>query len=398
MSRTIVDVHILQTVPPSNLNRDDTGSPKTAVYGGARRSRVSSQAWKRATRVAFAQLLDRSELGVRTKRVVDLLAERIKTLAPELDERAAELAGETLKAVGILKASEKASEPAQEDMAQEDMAQEEEAPAKAKAVAESSYLVFFSARQVDNLAEAAVAAERADQEFAEALKAHDVKALANRDHSVDVALFGRMVTDVKDISVDAAAQVAHAISVHPVDNEFDYFTAVDDRKLDADEAGAAMLGTVEFNSATLYRYATVDVDRLRDNLGDPLAVRRALEAFVRAFATSMPTGKQNTFANHTLPDAIAVVLRDTQPISFVGAFEEPVIDDLTTGRVRTAADRLAEYAADVERAYGARPVRSWVVRVGDRTKALASLGEEVTMDELVTAVGSQAADRVADRP
>jgi CRISPR system Cascade subunit CasC len=207
-----------------------------------------------------------------------------------------------------------------------------------------------------------------------------------------------MVADVSDINVDAAAQVAHAISVHPVDNEYDYFTAVDDRKEAVDETGAGMIGTVEFNSATLYRYATVDVDRLRDNLGDPLAVRRALEAFLRAFATSMPTGKQNTFANRTLPDAIVVILRDTQPVNLVGAFEEPVLDGLTTGRVRMAADRLAEYAADVERAYGARPVRSWVVRVGDRTKAVASLGEEVTMDELITAVGDQAADRMANRP
>jgi CRISPR system Cascade subunit CasC len=385
MSRTIVDVHILQTVPPSNLNRDDTGSPKTAQYGGVRRSRVSSQAWKRATRVAFAQLLDRAELGVRTKRVVELLADRIKALAPELDERATDLAAGTLKAVGVLKASDQANK-------------DEGASAKKKAAAESSYLVFFSARQLDNLAEAAIAAAQADQQFTETLKAHNVKALANRDHSVDVALFGRMVADVKDINVDAAAQVAHAISVHPVDNEYDYFTAVDDRKEAVDESGAGMIGTVEFNSATLYRYATVDVDRLRDNLGDPLAVRRALEAFLRAFATSMPTGKQNTFANHTLPDAIVVLLRATQPINFVGAFEEPVIDGLTAGRVRMAADRLAEYATDVERAYGARPVRSWVVRVGDRTKAVASLGEEVTLDELITAVGDQAADRIASKP
>jgi CRISPR system Cascade subunit CasC len=384
MSRTIVDVHILQTVPPSNLNRDDTGSPKTAQYGGVRRARVSSQAWKRATRVAFAQLLDRAELGVRTKRVVELLADRITTLAPELEERATDLAAQTLKAVGVLKAS--------------DQANKEEAPANKKAAAESSYLLFFSARQLDNLAEAAIAAAQADEQFTQALKAHNVKALANRDHSVDVALFGRMVADVKDINVDAAAQVAHAISVHPVDNEYDYFTAVDDRKEAVDESGAGMIGTVEFNSATLYRYATVDVDRLRDNLGDPLAVRRALEAFLRAFATSMPTGKQNTFANHTLPDAVVVILRDTQPINFAGAFEEPVTDGLTTGRVRMAADRLAEYAAEVERAYGVRPVRSWVVRVGDRTKAVASLGEEATMDELITAVGNQVAERMASKP
>src|SRR5690554_1122728 len=97
MSRTILDIHILQTVPPSNLNRDDTGSPKTAVYGGVRRSRVSSQAWKRATRLAFNRTLDPSELGVRTKRVVELLQEKIVALDPELTEHADELARETFK-------------------------------------------------------------------------------------------------------------------------------------------------------------------------------------------------------------------------------------------------------------------------------------------------------------
>lgn len=373
MTRTVVDIHILQTVPPSNLNRDDTGTPKTAVYGGARRSRVSSQAWKRATRIAFSELLDRRDLGVRTKRLGELLAERIKTLAPDLGEQAAELATETFKAVGL-----KVSDPDKGG--------------------ESGYLVFLSTRQIDNLAEAAVAAAHAGGKLTKALKARNVKALADRDHSVDIALFGRMVADVPDINVDAAAQVAHAISVHPVDNEYDYYTAVDDRKEAVEETGAGMIGTVEFNSATLYRYATVDVDRLRDNLGDPLAVRRALEAFLRAFVTSMPSGKQNTFANRTLPDAVVVMLRDAQPISFVVAFEEPVLDGLTTGRVRKATERLAEYAADVEQAYGARPVRSWVTRVGDRTKAIASLGDEVSMDELVAAVGAETAARLGSRP
>src|SRR5690606_19480268 len=115
----------------------------------------------------------------------------------------------------------------------------------------SGYLIFFSARQVRNLAEAAVTAARAGGKLSDTLKSQDVKALADRDHSIDVALFGRMVADVPDINVDAAAQVAHAISVHGVENEYDYYTAVDDRKAAAEETGAGMIGTVEFNSATL---------------------------------------------------------------------------------------------------------------------------------------------------
>lgn len=365
MSRTIVDVHVLQTVPPSNLNRDDTGSPKTAIYGGVRRSRVSSQAWKRATRLAFNRDLDPNELGVRTKRVVELLADEISTLDPALADGAEDLAKETFKAVGIKTSAPRKGEPE-----------------------ESGYLLFLSAQQVRGLAEAAVAAAHADGKPAEELKARKVKELADRAHSVDVALFGRMVAELPELNVDAAVQVAHAISVHAVDNEYDYFTAVDDRKHSVDETGAGMIGTVEFNSATLYRYATIDVDQLRENLGDGPAVRRAVEAFIRAFVTSMPTGKQNTFANRTLPDALLVKVRETQPINFVGAFEEPVRAGKSDGRVEEAAHRLAAYAEDVERAYGEPSVRSWLVRVGDRTDKLAGLGEEVSLNELVDVVGT----------
>jgi CRISPR system Cascade subunit CasC len=365
MSRTIIDIHILQTVPPSNLNRDDTGSPKTAVYGGVRRARVSSQAWKRATRLAFNRTLDPGELGVRTKRVVELLREQIVALDPTLTDDAETLAKEVFKAVGI-----KTSAP------------------KKGQTEESGYLLFLSTRQIRALAEAAVEAARAGGKLAEELKARNVKALADQAHSVDVALFGRMVADVADLNVDAAVQVAHAISVHQVENEYDYYTAVDDRKESEEETGAGMIGTVEFNSATLYRYATVDVDQLRENLGDGPAVRRAVEVFLRAFVTSMPTGKQNTFANRTLPDAVLVKVRDTQPINFVGAFEEPIASGQTIGRLQEAAARLATYAEDVENAYGEQAVRSWLVRVGDRTKKLEEAGEQATLDELVEAVGA----------
>lgn len=371
MARSILDIHVLQTVPPSNLNRDDTGSPKTAFYGGARRARVSSQAWKRATRKAFDQFLDSSELGVRTKQVIDVLAQRIIERDESLRDQAESLAKETFKVIGI-----KTSVP------------------KKDATEESGYLLFLSARQLDNLADAAVTAAHSPQGVAAELKARDVKTIANREHSVDIALFGRMVAEIPDLNVDAAAQVAHAISVHPVENEYDYYTAVDDRKQEQDETGAGMIGTVEFNSATLYRYATVDVDRLAENLGDSLATRRAVEAFVRAFVTSMPTGKQNTFANRTLPDAVLVRLRETQPINFVGAFEEAVGAHDTIGRIQAAATRLAEYAREVEQAYDERAVASWLIRVGDRTKPLTELGEEVTLDGLINAVGAQVSARL----
>src|SRR3954447_5716240 len=111
MNRTIIDVHVLQTVPPSNLNRDDTGSPKTAMYGGVRRARVSSQAWKRAIRLAFEDLLDDSQLGERTKRVGESLAERIKALDPNVSEAdASTMAADVFVASGLAKADKKKGE------------------------------------------------------------------------------------------------------------------------------------------------------------------------------------------------------------------------------------------------------------------------------------------------
>lgn len=250
---------------------------------------------------------------------------------------------------------------------------------------ESGYLLFLSHRQLDNLAAAALEAARAGGTLDKAR----FKALVASEHSVDIAMFGRMVADMTDINVDAACQVSHAISVHAVDNEFDYFTAVDDRKADAAETGAGMIGTIEFNSSTLYRYATIDVDALYRTLGDAAATRAAVEAFLSAFARSMPTGKQNTFAHRTLPDAVLVRLRDTQPINLVGAFETPIRETHAAGRIELAAEALAMHTVAVESAYGERPIGSWVTQVGERTAVLTDLGKAVTFSELVAGVGEQ---------
>ncbi|QAY71392.1 type I-E CRISPR-associated protein Cas7/Cse4/CasC [Xylanimonas protaetiae] len=374
MTRTIVDLHVLQTVPPSNLNRDDTGSPKTAMYGGVRRARVSSQAWKRATRRDFAGHLDASELGTRTKRVVELLGEKIVALRPDTSvEDAQKAAAEVLGAVGIT-----VKEPR---------------GATKGTPAEAGYLVFLSAQQIAALADVAVAA----LDGGEKLDKKAAQALVKGKNSIDLALFGRMVADVTDLNVDAACQVAHALSTHAVETEYDYFTAVDDHKAaDAEEdAGAGMIGTVEFNSSTLYRYATIDVDRLVDNLGDTEAASRAVGAFLRAFTTSMPTGKQNTFANRTLPDAVVVSLREDQPVSYVGAFEEPVRELVEGGRVKRSAERLAAYAGEIGDAYGVAPVRSWVVGVGAAGAALEGLGDRTSFDGVVQALTAAVTERTS---
>ncbi|OKJ52573.1 type I-E CRISPR-associated protein Cas7/Cse4/CasC [Streptomyces sp. CB02261] len=393
MNRIFLDVHALQTVPPSNLNRDDTGAPKSAVYGGVPRARVSSQAWKRATREYFEDehLLDPSELGVRTKKVVEVLATRIGAIDPALEgELAQQLAAEVVQATGL-----KIEVPKRKAAAAKD--------GESDPLPEAKYLVFLSARQLDGLARLAV-------EGAADIKAYlkdkenkaRAKQIADTSHSVDIALFGRMVADVADISVDAAAQVAHAISVHRVENESDYYTAVDDKNTDA-EPGAGMIGTVDFNSATLYRYAALGVHQLAENLGqglredEPLTtpVRRAVEAFVRGFVSSLPKGKINTFGHHTLPDAVVVKLRTTRPISFVAAFEDPVRGD-QGGHVREACERLAEYIPDIERAYGDEDsTLTWVLRVGPSTHKLAGIGTETEkIGDLVAAVGQAVAERL----
>lgn len=367
MTRSIIDIHVLQTVPPSNLNRDDTGSPKTAVYGGTRRSRVSSQAWKQAVRRSFKDTVDASDLGERTKRVVESLAKRIYDGKGEPDKRALMLASDTLKAAGIKLAAPKKGE-----------------------TEESGYLLFLSNRQLDNLARETREAVARKEKVA----ARRAKEIASQDHSIDIAMFGRMVADASDINVDAACQVAHAISVHGVENEFDYFTAMDDLKEDDKEAGAAMIGTVEFNSATLYRYATIDVDRLNENLGNIEATKRAVAAFIRCFITSMPSGKQNSFANRTLPDAVLVRLRETQPINLVGAFEKAVPATDPAGRIEAACEAIAQHTTDVENTFDESPVDAWLLRVGNRTEALAGLGRECGLNELVSSVGTTAAQRL----
>ncbi|MDP9427570.1 MAG: type I-E CRISPR-associated protein Cas7/Cse4/CasC [Actinomycetota bacterium] len=362
MTRTYIDVHVVQTVPPSNLNRDDTGSPKTAFFGGVRRARVSSQAWKRATRTAFQDVLDLSLLGVRTRRVVELVAEEIRRQNRDVGEEDAITAAE-----GVLGKAGIKLKPAR----------------KKEAPQESGYLLFLSRRQVQNLAAAALVAHDGGQYPV------NVKQLADTEHSVDLALFGRMVADTRDLDVDAAVQVAHAISVHAVEEQFDYFTAVDDHKAadEEEDAGAAMIGTVEFNSSTLYRYATIDVVRLAENLGDSAAVRAAVEAFVGCFVTSMPTGKQNTFANRTLPDAVLVQVRDDQPVNYVGAFEESIVSP--SGRVSRAVDRLAEHARDLDQAYGLQAVESFAA--GPKARPL---GEVRPWADVVTAVGDVVASRL----
>lgn len=320
-NRLYVDFHILQTVPPSCVNRDDTGSPKTAVYGGTVRARVSSQAWKRAMRLMFREIFDESALGKRTKRVLQMVSNAIRTQDAAIAEKDAEkMAAEALKKAGIKINKDKMSD----------------------------VLFFMSEKQAETLAALAIAGESEDKAYQAALL--DAP-------SIDIALFGRMVASDPSLNYDAAAQVAHSISTHAVQTEFDYFTAVDDLSPE-DTSGAGHLGTVEYNAATLYRYATVNVQELERTLGEQAA--DAVRGFAEALICSMPTGKQNTFANRTLPDAVYVTVRRDQPVNLSGAFEKAVPAS-AEGYVARSAAQLCDYAEQMYQTFAAPPAEAFAV-------------------------------------
>jgi len=354
MERSFIDFHVIQTVPPSCINRDDSNSPKTAIYGGVLRARVSSQCWKYAMRKFFREHFDEDQLSVRTKKIVELVIKEIEKLDPSLaGAPATRLAEDVISQAGI-----KLSEP-----------DEKRRKKDAGEPRETGALFFMSKWQAANLATLAVNGNTDRKDAKDALC---------KGHGVDIALFGRMVADDSMLKVSASSQVAHAISTHHVDNDFDFFTAMDEM---APVAG--MLSTTGFNSSTLYRYAALAVHVLHDNLGNGKITSQAVAEFARAFIMSMPTGKQNSFANRNLPDAVMVTMRHDQPVSLAGAFEEPV--KLAGGGYKSQSiQKMEEYALFEYSNYVKPPVETYVI--GDDFDRLAGVSpvKRLTVDELVT--------------
>lgn len=344
--KTLIEIHVLQNFAPSNLNRDDTGAPKDAYFGGTRRARVSSQCDKRAIRQFFDEkvregVFSEDELAVRTKRVYQAI---VDALAGKRDP------AETLAKAEIALTYVKL---------------------KAAEGGKTQYLLFLGRREIAALAETIdecwdqiVAAEKSDEEKpkGKAKKAAAnsapkevqarIEAAFNGGKAVDVALFGRMLADMPEKNQHAACQVAHAISTHAVEREFDFYTAVDDRKPE-DTAGADMMGTVEFNSACYYRYAVVDWAKLADNLqGDTDLAAKGLRTFLQGFVMAEPTGKQNSFAAHNPPEFVAVtVCHDAAPRNLANAFETAIRAKTGESLTRKSADALAKKGSELETAY-----------------------------------------------
>jgi CRISPR system Cascade subunit CasC len=349
-----VELHLLQNFVPSCLNRDDTNSPKDCEFGGFRRARISSQCLKRAVRRYFKEhrLLPAEDLGQRTKRLADEVAGRLngKRGRDEVVRAVARLLASVKLALeedrtqyllflgdreieGVVRLVEKhwdaLTKPVEEPAPQEGTP----APAKRK-----------SAKEKKKEASGGLPKEVG----AELLKALDGGGAA------DLALFGRMLADLPEKNIDAACQVAHAISTNRVSVEMDYFTAVDDLKPE-DTAGADMIGTVEFNSACYYRYACLDLRQLAENLGCPgsdPAVRRAAGAFLLAAVRAIPTGKQNSMAAINPPSLVFAVARPGHPCNLANAFVHPVRADGERGLVEKSILALDDYWGRVTGMYG----------------------------------------------
>ncbi|MBU2805858.1 type I-E CRISPR-associated protein Cas7/Cse4/CasC [Acidithiobacillus ferridurans] len=344
--KTLIEIHVLQNFAPSNLNRDDTGAPKDALFGGMRRARVSSQCSKRAVREFFGErvregVLGADELAVRTKRVYQAIADALAGKRDPVESLAkAEIALSYVK----LKAAEGGK---------------------------TQYLLFLGRREISALAQTideywdqVVAADESDAEKSKgkAKKAAAnsapkevqarIESIFNGGKAIDVALFGRMLADMPEKNQNAACQIAHAISTHAVEREFDFYTAVDDLKPD-DTAGADMMGTVEFNSACYYRYAVVDWEKLVENLqGDTELAAKGLRIFLQGFVEAEPSGKQNSFAAHNPPEFVAVsVCSNAAPRNLANAFETAIRARPGESLTRKSVEALAIRANALHEAY-----------------------------------------------
>ncbi|MEE1790586.1 type I-E CRISPR-associated protein Cas7/Cse4/CasC [Streptomyces sp. BE308] len=370
-----IDIHLIQSVPFSNLNRDDTNSVKTVQYGNVLRTRVSSQSWKRAVRGVFEDRIGQTAL--RTRRI----GERVTKLLTE--DRAwpldlAEKAGAHAAAASSIK-FELAKNPADP---------KQTAPNKVL----TNAMVYVPETAVAELADLA-------EEYREKLQtAKDIKKPADksalpadrveailRSRNGVINLFGRMLAEVDNAGVDGAVQIAHALTTHETDVELDYFSAVDDVTATwGDQTGSGHMGHAEFSAGTFYRYATIDLRDLAANTGDnPAELRELTHAFLSAFILSLPQAKKNSTAPHTIPDLAHISVRTDRPLSYAAAFESPVIASGQGGFAATSRTTLSDYAETAGRLLGTQNILTsgWA---GLDDKGLNGLGDRHTsFDSLI---------------
>lgn len=331
-----LELHLLQSFPPANLNRDENGMPKSTVFGGRPRARISSQCQKRATRSYYQDYsgLEPEQFAHRSRAwMPELKAELIQA---DIDEAQAEqVARLTLEEALKVKLDEKGESKTILFLG------------KTEIVAIANILIKHWDTIEPELSAEKPSLPKKDPNLAKIIE----KALVDTGKPGDVALFGRMMASLPTVNVDASVQVAHGISVHSIQQEFDFFTAVDDLSA-SDDTGADHMGETGYNSATYYRFSTLDTQQLEKNLGDFENVEAVVKAFMDAFIKAIPTGHQNGFAAHSLPATIMIVARNGQPVSLADAFENPVFPRGGNSLLENAVARFDTHWGDLTQMYG----------------------------------------------
>ncbi|MCY4050195.1 MAG: type I-E CRISPR-associated protein Cas7/Cse4/CasC [Gammaproteobacteria bacterium] len=304
-----IQLHYLTVYPPSNPNRDDLGRPKTVIFGGEPRLRISSQAIKRAVRISDTmQKSLQGHMGERTQRIGEVIRNSLLIKGANEDQ-AIKLAKELADVFGKI-----------------------DVEAEKKGQIRTRQLAFVSPEErafAIDLAEKALNGEPlpSNKELKKLI-------LRTADGAVDVGMFGRMLADDPDFNREAAVQISHALTTHRALVEDDFYTAADDLKSVSEDAGAGFVGDSGFGSGIYYLYACVDTELLIKNLdGDKDLAAHATSTLAEALAISTPSGKRNSFAHQTRAGYIRAEYGHQQPRSLAGAFFKPVIGDLMEGSI-----------------------------------------------------------------
>lgn len=347
MSR-FVQIHLLTAYPPSNLNRDDLGRPKTAIVGGSTRLRISSQSLKRAWRTSdlFEEAVGEFK-GERTKRIGvrvydQLIDEGIK------EKSAFEWSSQIASVFGKLEKPKAKPKSVTKKNAADDKETDEEAGTdadneKGPLISQLAHISPEENQLVMDLTAKLIEENRAPVK-------DELDLLRKKPKAIDIAMFGRMLADAPSYNVDASVQVAHAFSVNAAMVEDDFFTAVDDLKVSADDAGAGHMGDAGFGSGVFYLYLCIDRTSLVENLqGDETLANRAIEALVHTAAQTGPTGKQNSFASRAYTSYLMAEKGDSQPRSLAVAFYKvkPSAD-----QVGDAIKALIDQSERLDKVYG----------------------------------------------
>ncbi len=329
MSR-FVQLHVLTAYPPANLNRDDTGRPKTALLGDALRLRISSQSLKRAWRTSdvFEAEVGRAHQGTRTK-LLGIEVHKALTAGGISDKLARGWARAIAGQFGKLKADKKTE--ADDDLQIEQLA----------------HISPDERAAVDALA--AACGSRASEPTAD-----ELKLLTKPRTAVDIAMFGRMLADTPAFNMEAAVQVAHAITVHKAAVEDDFFSAVDDLNQGLEDKGAGHIGERGYGAGLFYLYVCIDRELLLENLGGDAALRaQSLKALLHAVAQVAPTGMQNSYGSRARASYLLAEKGDQQPRSLVQAFLKPVKPWGEKDMLGLAVDAITQRRKNFDKVYGA---------------------------------------------